>query len=66
MTVRDIEAKEGKVEKKESRGRVAGEERGEYIYIYIYKINKIAWRSHSCQNVNCIVNRFLIFLYRVS
>ena len=35
MTVRDIEAKEGKVEEKESRGRVAGEERGEYIYIYI-------------------------------
>ena len=64
MTVRDIEAKEGKVEKKESRGRVAGEERGEYIYIY--KINKIAWRSHSCQNVNCIVNRFLIFSYYVS
>ena len=38
MTVRDIEAKEGKVEKKERRGRVAGEERGEYIYIYIKKI----------------------------
>lgn len=29
MTVREIEAKEGKVEEKESRGRVAGEERGE-------------------------------------
>lgn len=29
MTMREIEAKEGKVEEKESRGRVAGEERGE-------------------------------------
>ena len=29
VTVREIEAKEGKVKEKESRGRVAGEERGE-------------------------------------
>ena len=34
--------------------------------LYYYRFIVLPWYKHGCQNVNCIVNRFLIFSYRVS